>query len=158
MWVCYRRGYHVQFKLTFLLYHTLTFRTKSQRGDHIFLKLLAQSMAKCGYEKGKNEEDVGGSRVKRAKIYNKSLIGFTEKVSAKNEEEIVKSYNTNIKDGKSTEATNLIKALVYNHLQKVSPKLAAEFATTRRFQLSPVTLEKIIEVYSQSDVHDCDQA
>ena len=46
---------------------------------------------------------------------------------------------------------------MYNHLQEVSPKLAAEFATTHKFQLSPVTLKKIIEVYSQSDIHDCDQ-
>ena len=141
---------------TFLQYSVLTFRAMSHSGDEIILRLLAQNMAKCGYEKGKNEEE-GGSRVKRAKRYNKSFIGTTEKVSAKNEKEIVKIYTTNIKDGKSTEAANLLKALVFNHLQGVSPTLAAEFATTNKFQLSPVTLEKIIEVYSQSDVHDCDQ-
>ena len=44
--------------------------------------------------------------------------------------------------------------MVYNHLQEVSPTLAAEFSTTRKFQLSFVKLEKILEVYSQSD--NCD--
>ena len=124
----------------------------SPNSDQFILQLLAQNMAKRGYDERKNEEE-GGLKVKRVKTDHETF----NRVAARNEKEMVKIYDKSTDDGKSTETAshNLSRALVYNHLQEVSPTLAAEFSATHKFQLSSVRLEEIIEVYSQSDVHDC---
>ena len=123
----------------------------------MILELLAQNMVKHGYNERKNEEE-GGSKVKKAKRDHQTFTTVIVEVAAKNEKEIVPISCSTTEDGKftGTASNNLAKALVYNHLQKVSPTLAAEFSINHKFQLSSVKLEKVIEVYSQSDVHDCD--
>ena len=78
--------------------------------------------------------------------------------AASYEEEMMKHGNKPTGDVKlaETASDSLVKALVYNQLQEVSLTLAAEFAAMHKFEFSLVKLDKIIEVYSQSDVHDCD--
>ena len=58
---------------TFLQYSVLTFRAISHSGDEIILRLLAQNMAKCGYEKGKNEEE-GGSSGRSQVVFNTAMV------------------------------------------------------------------------------------
>ena len=128
----------------------------SPKSDQMILKLLAQNMAKRGHDEKKNEEE-GGCKMKRAKRDHEATKRINVEVAAKNKKEIVIISDTTTEHGKfiETDCNKLAKALVFNHLQKVSPTLAAEFSTTQKFQLSSVKLEKIIEVYSHSDVHDC---
>ena len=125
-------------------------------GDQLILKLLAQNMAKQGFDKKRNNElDEGGS-AKETKLgevaKEMGVIEVDEKPCVA--QEVVRSLDKKF-DSDATEncpehtMDSLLKSLVFNHLMEVSPNLAAEFAACHQFTRSSVKLQEVLDFYPQ---------
>ena len=127
-------------------------------GDQIILQLLAKNVAKISQDLRINGTDDHGFQMKRVTRDHATFNEIITEVAAMNEKEIMTKSGVTTDVGKCSEIDSdlLCKALVYNHLLKVSRTLAMEFSIALRFQLSSVKLEKTIEVYSRSSVHGCE--
>ena len=128
----------------------------SPSGDQLILKLLAQNMAKQGFEKKrKNEVDVGCSAKKTKFVEVTKEMGLIEAYEEPGvAQEVVRNlrekfYRHASENCPEHASDSLLKSLVFNHLMEVSPNLAAEFATSHQFTRSSVKLQKVLQLYTQ---------
>ena len=116
----------------------------SYKGDQFILELLAQNLAKLGHEK---EKEVAGSKSSAKRIEEKlkgKLKGIDENVV------VSESRKENRHPDCTTES--LTAALVYNHLSEISPKLAAEFASSCNVQLSSIKLQEVVAAWRKKSL------
>ena len=125
--------------------------------DQLILKLLAQNLAKQGQDKKrKNEMDVGWNAKKTkfgGEVKEMSVIEVAEKpcdvLEVKTSLEKKDERNESDKRPEHSK-DSLTKAVVFNHLMEVSPKLAADFATSHQFTRSSVRLQEVLDLYPKS--------
>ena len=122
---------------------SISFQSDVCSGDQFILKLLAVNLAKLGT----NKKEISEIEV-CAKKTNTSFE-IVKKVEQEVAEADFEVNNDTRKFGRcpDTSTRNLSVALVYNHLSKVSPNLAAELAASHQFQRSLVKLEEVLAAW-----------
>ena len=136
-------------------FFTRTMTPSKCASDQFILELLAQNLARQGGER-KRKKEVDGKNMAIIEPSLKKNKAQLETVTDEYQKRSPKEKDVKTEANISAEVDHIAQCVVYHHLKDVTPKLAEEFAASRKFLQSSVKLKDVVEVYFKKFSPDID--